>query len=219
MKIRLIYLSWRKGRGSRRKIVGELKRTATDGIVFKYIKQGVEEAQKDGFNGYPGFPLDFEKVYREDNLDIFSLRLLPADRSDSSKYSKFWETEGVTDKFDILALTQGLLPTDNFEFLGLFNPDKGFKFTTDLSGLSYLELEADTLNSGDILTYEKARNEYAFAKIAVKVYKSNTEVGYIKNVHNNIFLNTSRPLKIVVKNVEQNGVIKQVFVSVEVPRH
>jgi hypothetical protein len=219
LKIRLIYLSWRKGRGSRCKIVGELKRTASDGIVFKYIKEGVDEAKKDGFNGYPGFPVEYGKVYREDNLDIFSLRLLPADRSDSLKYFRFWEIEGITDKFDILALTQGLLPTDNFEFLGLFNPDKGFKFTSDLSGLTHLELESDTLKAGDVLTYEKEFNEFAHKKTAVKVFKSNTHVGYIKNIHNHIFISTDRRLRIVVKNVEQNGIIKQVFVSIEVPKH
>ena len=219
MKIRIIYLSWRKGRGSRRNVVGVLKRTATNGIVFKYIKNGVEEAQRDGFNGYPGFPLDFEKSYHEDNLDIFSLRLLSIERTDSIKYYKFWEVDGITDKFDILALTQGLLPTDNFEFLGLFNPDKGFRFISDLSGLTYLEIERDFIKVGDHLTYEMERNKYAYKEFAIKVFKSNRLVGYIKNIHNNIFLNVKKPLEIIVKNVEQNGMIKQVFISIEVPKH
>jgi len=218
LKIRIIYLSWRKGRGSRRNVVGVLKRTATNGIVFKYIKNGVEEAQRDGFNGYPGFPLDFEKSYHEDNLDIFSLRLLSIERTDSIKYYKFWEVDGITDKFDILALTQGL-PTDNFEFLGLFNPDKGFRFISDLSGLTYLEIERDFIKVGDHLTYEMERNKYAYKEFAIKVFKSNRLVGYIKNIHNNIFLNVKKPLEIIVKNVEQNGMIKQVFISIEVPKH
>jgi hypothetical protein len=219
VKIRLIYLSWRKGRGSRRKIVGELKRTATNGITFKYIKNGVEEALNEGFNGYPGFPINYEKTYKEDNLDIFSLRLLPAERSDSQKFLKFWEAEGIEDKFDLLALTQGILPTDNFEFLGLFNPDKGFRFTTDLAGLSYLELDKEVFKVGDILNYEVEFNEYAYNKKAIKVFFGNTHVGYIKNIHNYIFQVAKKQLKLIVRGIEQNGVIKQAFVTVEVPKH
>ncbi|HBF87350.1 MAG TPA: hypothetical protein DDX39_01820 [Bacteroidales bacterium] len=219
-KIKKIYLSWRKGKGSRRKIVGVIERTATNGITFKYLEDGVKAAQLEGFKEYNGFPIphDFKKIYNENDLDIFSLRLIPFERKDNKHLLKFWEAEGIVNKFDLLALTQGLLPTDNFEFLGLFNPAPNFKFVTDIAGLTHLELEKDTIIKGDILRYDFEANPNAYLDKAVKVYKSELHVGYIKNIHNNIFVKLNRKLnrklKLVVKEVEQNGIIKNIFVQV-----
>ncbi len=213
-KVREIFVSWRKGKGVPRKLIGVLRRTSSNGITFKYLKEGVEKAKLEGFVEYPGFPVDYDKVYQEDDLDIFSLRLIPFDRKDNVHLLKFWEASDVTDKFSLLALTQGLLPTDNFEFLGLYNPSKDFRFVTDLAGLSHLSLEKGTVSIGDVLTYELERNSEAHKDIAVKVYKSNEHVGYIKNVHNNIFITSNNKLKLVVKALEQNGVIKNIFVLV-----
>ena len=214
-KTREIYLSWRKGPGHRRKLVGILKRTSIDGITFKYLKEGVEEAQKEGFSSYPGFPVDFNKTYAENDLDVFSLRLVPFDRKDNLKSLSFWEATEVKDKFDLLALTQGILPTDNFELLGLFNPIKQFRFVSDLAGLTKLQLEKGSVKEGDILTYEMKRNKKAFRDIAVEVFKGDKLVGYIKNIHNNIFINTSRKIKLTVKSVDQNGHIRKIFVIIE----
>ena len=219
MKVREIYVSWRKSSGDRRKLIGLIERKAQDGITFKYLKDGVEEVLKEGFKDYPGFPIDFQKKYNENNLDIFGLRLLPSDRSDYQKYLNFWEAKDVKDKFTLLALTQGILPTDNFEFLGFFNPDKKLKFVTDLSGISHLELPKDTVKPGDLLSYEKEQNEYAFKKTAIKVFKGDIHIGYIKNVHNYPFFKAQHPLKLTVKSIDQNGMIRQIFILVESSRY
>ena len=79
MNIGTIYLAWRKGKGSRRKIVGLIKKNATSGVRFSYIKAGVEEAQKEGFTPYVDFP-DTEKVYSENVLEIFGQRLIKTER-------------------------------------------------------------------------------------------------------------------------------------------
>ncbi len=216
-KFREIYLSWRKEKGSRRKIVGVIKRTATDGITFRYIKEGVEEAKKEGFKEYAGFPLNYDKSYSEINLDIFSLRLVPFERKDNKKLLDFWLASGVTDKFDLLALTQGLLPTDNFEFLGKFNPTKGFKFVTDIAGLSHIELEKDTVKNGDKLSYVFESNKDATDGRAVKVFKGDIHVGYIKLIHDHIFKNVkgNKKLSLIVKEVDQNGHIRNIFIEVD----
>ena len=214
---RVIYLSWRKEKGSRRKIVGVIKRTAINGITFKYIKEGVAEAKKEGFKEYSGFPIDFEKEYREDNLDIFSLRLVPFERKDNKKLLKFWLAEDVTDKFDLLALTQGLLPTDNFEFLGKYNPQKGLRFVTDIAGLSHIELDKGSVKVGDVLSYEFENNKKADDNRAVKVYKDEIHIGYIKTKHDSIFktVDKKKKLNISVKEVEQNGRIRNIFIEVD----
>lgn len=217
IRFREIHLSWRKEKGSRRKIVGVIKRTATDGITFRYIKEGVEEAKKEGFKEYSGFPLDYDKVYSENNLDIFSLRLVPFERKDNKKLLEFWSAEGVTDKFDLLALTQGLLPTDNFEFLGSFNPTKGFKFVTDIAGLSHIELAKDLVKKGDVLNYTFEHNKKATDNRAVKIFKGNLHIGYIKIIHDKIFrkVKANKKLSLIVKEVDQNGSIRNIFIEVD----
>ncbi len=214
---KVIYLSWRKERGRLRKIVGVIKRTSTNGITFKYLKEGVEKAKKEGFKEYSGFPIDFEKTYQEDNLDIFSLRLVPFERKDNKKLLKFWLAEDVTDKFDLLALTQGLLPTDNFEFLGKYNPQKGLRFVSDIAGLSHIELDKDSVSVGDKLSYDFENNKNADDNRAVKVYKDEVHIGYIKTKHDSIFksLNKKDKLNISVKEVEQNGRIRNIFIEVD----
>jgi len=216
IKVKKIYVSWRKGKGSRRKMVGVIERTATNGITFKYIETEVVEAQKEGFKEYPGFPIPekMDHVYNENDLDIFALRLIPFERKDNKHLLDFWEAEGIEDKYDLLAMTQGLLPTDNFELLGLFNPYRDFKFVTDLAGLSHLELESNTVQAGDVLTYIFEDNIHAYQNKAVKVFKGEHHVGYIKNIHNHIFQVSNRRLMITVKEVEQNGIIKNIFVRV-----
>ncbi len=210
-----IYLSWREGLGKRRHIVGVLKRNATLGVRFSYIKDGVEAAKKDGFSPYTEFP-DFDKEYTENVLEVFGQRIMKSERSDISDFYDFWEidTKYKDDKFYLLAHTQGLNPTDNFEFLADYNPSKGLRFLTDLASLSTLKLPADIIRPGDILTYKlEPYNE--FDNKAVKVFKGDVEVGYIKKIHSRVFYKQKNSiLKLHVKAVEQNGVIKRVFVKV-----
>ncbi|MCU0440889.1 MAG: hypothetical protein MUE96_00680 [Bacteroidia bacterium] len=215
IKVREIYVSWRSGDGSRRKLVGVLKRSANKGITFQYLSEDGKEAEKEGFEGYSGFPLDYSAIYKERDLDIFSLRLVPLERKESSKILHFWEAEGVTDKFELLALTQGLLPTDNYEFLGLFYPKKGFKFVSDIAGLSHFKIESGLIKVGDVLDYKIESHKHAFKKKAVKLIWQTTEIGYIKNVHNNIFLESNKKLNVSVKQIEENGIVKNIFITID----
>ncbi len=210
-----IYLSWREGLGKRRHIVGVLKRNATLGIHFSYIKKGIEEAKKNGFSPYTEFP-DFDKKYTENVLEVFGQRIMKSERSDISDFYDFWEIDikYKNDKLYLLAHTQGLNPTDNFEFLADYNPNKSLRFLTDLASLSTLKLPTDSIKSGDVLTYKLEPNN-KFDNKAVKVFKGDKEVGYIKKIHSRVFYKQkSGFLKLVVKAVEQNGVIKRIFVKV-----
>lgn len=210
-----IYLSWRECLGKRRHIVGVLKRNATLGVRFSYIKNGVDAAKKDGFSPYTEFP-DVDKEYTENVLEVFGQRIMKSERSDISDFYDFWEidTKFKEDKFYLLAHTQGLNPADNFEFLADYNPNKNLRFLTDLASLSTLKLPADTVKTGDTLTY-KLESDNVFDDKAVKVFKGDKEVGYIKKIHSRVFYKQKGSLlKLVVKAVEQNGVIKRVFVKV-----
>lgn len=209
-----IRLAWRKGAGFPRIIIGIIKRNAF-GVSFSYIPEGLEEAKKYGLVTYTDFP-DETKVYTEGVLDILGLRLNKSERGDIQKYYDYWEINPKykDDKYYMLAHTQGLLPTDNFEFLADFYPTKELSFTSELCGLTNLKLDKDTLEEGDILTWERdSNNEYD--RYAVKVFKGDTFVGYIKKVHSRIFYKKCRSkLKIAVKSVNRNGHLNRAFIKI-----
>lgn len=210
-----IHLSWCKSIDHQRHIVGILKRNATQGVRFSYLKEGVTKAKEDGYSPYTEFP-DVTKEYTENVLKIFGQRIMKSERSDIAVFFAFWEINAKykDDKYYLLAHTQGLNPADNFEFLADYNPIKSLRFLTDLAGLNKLKLPANTVKPGDILSYElEASNEHD--KNAVKVTKNGVEVGYIKKIHSKVFHKLkSSTLKLQVKAVEQNGNIKRVFVKV-----
>ena len=210
-----IYLSWRQGFGKRRHLVGVLKNNAIDGIRFSYLEKGLTEAKKEGFTPYTEFP-ETDRIYADNVIDIFGQRITRSERSDISNFLDFWEIDPKykDDKFYLLAHTQGLNPTDNFEFLADYNPSKGLRFLTDLASLSVLKLPSGLIEPGDKLRYE-LESDNKFDKFAVKVYKADQEIGYIKKVHSKVFHKKgAENLELQVKAVEQNGIIKRVFVKV-----
>jgi len=210
-----IYLVWRKGKGSRRKVVGVIKRNASDGVRFQYIREGVEEAQKEGFTPYIDFP-DTSKEYTENVLEIFGQRLIKTERSDAQKYLAFWDIDPKykDDKYYLLAYTQGMQSNDNFEFLADFHPVKGLAFVSEICGLTHFKVEPGTLMPGDQLTWEKERNNPK-DKYAVKIFKNEKELGYVKIIHSRVFYKkTKTELKIRVKSIDQNGTLNRVFIEI-----
>lgn len=213
--IETIYLAWRKGKGSRRKIVGVIKKNATKGVRFRYINVGVEEAQKEGFTPYIDFP-DTSKVYTENVLEIFGQRLIKTERSDIQKYLDFWDIDPnfKDDKYYLLAYTQGLQSNDNFEFLADFHPVKGLCFVSEICGLSHREIEPGFLSVGDKLSWEIEKDNPK-DRFAVKVLKGSKFLGYVKMIHSKVFYSKSKSgLKIRIKSVDQNGAVNRVFIEI-----
>jgi hypothetical protein len=210
-----IYLSWRKGQGSRRHIIGLLQQTDYEVFTFSYLQEAVDKAKIDGFVPYTEFP-DVLKTYNGTVLDIFAQRLIKSERPDIQTFYDFWEIEPqfVNDKFYLLGHTQGLLPTDNFEFLADYNIVNSLHFLTELAGLSIYKLPSGTLQVGDELRFETDDlNEYD--KDAVNVFKGDLQVGHIKKIHCKVFRKPgSDKLKLQVKSVDKNGIIKKAFIKV-----
>ncbi len=210
-----IYLIWRKGRGHRRHIIGVLKRNATEGVRFEYIRDNIALASEDGFAPYVDFP-DIEKVYKHNVIEIFGQRLFQAERTDRRRYYDFWELNMtmVDDKYYMLAYTQGLLSTDNFEFLADFHPIKELCFVSEITGLTERRISQDSVKVGDELKWVR-ESENKIDKQAIQVYKGNILIGYVKIVHNRVFCKPSKErLRIVVKDVDQNGLINRIFIRV-----
>lgn len=209
-----IFLSWRAGLGKRRHIVGVIKKSAVKGVRFSYITKNVKSALVEGFSPYTEFP-DIHKEYQEGVLEVFGQRIMKSERSDISDFYDFWEIDSrfKEDKYYLLAHTQGLNPTDNFEFLADYNPTDELRFLTDLASLSNLKLPANTVKPGDLLSYE-LESTNLFDKKAVKVLKDGQQIGYIKKIHSRVFYKQkTNSIKLVVKAVEQNGLIKRVFIK------
>jgi hypothetical protein len=212
-----IYLSWRKGRGASRHIVGILLRTSQRLFEFSYREEDVKKAREDGFTPYTEFA-DTTKTYNGNVLDIFAQRLIKSERPDIQSFYDFWEIEPQfkDDKFYMLGHTQGLQPTDNFEFLADYNVVEGLHFLTELAGLSSYKLTSGTLREGDVLRFEIDEHNEHDAD-AVTVFKGDLEVGHIKKIHCKVFRKPgAEKLKLTVKSVDRNGIIKKAFIKVSV---
>jgi hypothetical protein len=208
-----IQLIWRLGKGSRRISVGTIRKNESEGIRFQYNKSGLEEAKKLGFEHYEGFP-DTSKIYTENVIEKFGQRLIKSERNDLYEFYEFWNIDRskVKHKFYMLAFTQGLLPTDNFEFLADFNPVKGLSFITEITNLSELQIDSNSLLIGDLLRYE-LEPENTYDKNAVKVFKNDLYLGHIKLMHCNVFHKTKKTFNLLVQGIEKNGILKRVFVK------
>lgn len=213
--IKQIYLIWRRGRSERRIKVGRILRNQTEGVRFMYLPEGVKEAVEKGFKMYPDFP-DPNKMYQNNVLEIFSQRLNNTERSDIQKYYDYWEIspEMKNDKYYVLAQTQGLLPTDTFEFLAEYYPVKGLRFTSEICGLTKKQLPSGTLKEGDMLQW-KLEPSNPYDRYAVKLYKDGKELGYVKAIHSKVFHDSKyKNFEVKVKSVEENGHINRVFISI-----
>ncbi|MCB0781442.1 MAG: hypothetical protein KDC03_18285 [Flavobacteriales bacterium] len=215
--VQRIYLSWRTGAGATRRLVGLFWRV-NDRVDFKYIldHHDIFDAVAEGFIGYPDMPPSVHTY--KDVLPVIARRLVDPDRSDRVKYLEQWNATDVDiDDFDRIALTQAWLTNDRFEFLGEFEPKDGLNFVTDLAGQSHYNVPIGRANCNDPLTYDLERIE-GYEEPAVNVYTMQGEpLGRVKQVHNRLFSHpdiSNYTVELCLKDSEQNGVLKKLFVEV-----
>ena len=197
--------------------MGVLEHTANDSFVFTYDHSSVVKAAMEGFTPYTEFP-DVSKSYNGQVLEIFGQRIIKSERPDVQQFYDFWEIDPAfkEDKFYMLAHTQGLLPTDNFEFLADYNPLAGLHFLTELAGLTNYQLPSDAIKYGDVLRFEIDKGN-KFDPEAVKVFNSDKEIGYIKKIHCRLFHKPgTEKLKLTVKAIDKNGIINKIFIKVSI---
>ena len=214
--IKQIYLIWRRGRNDSRIKVGVITKNQTEGVRFRYIPSGIKDAIEKGFNMYPDFP-NPDIVYKNNVLETFAQRLTNTERGDIQKYYDYWEIlpSLKNNKFYVLAQTQGLLSTDNFEFIAEYYPVKGLRFTSEICGLTKRQLSSGTLEVGEVLIW-KLEKDNIYDKYAFHLYKKNgQEVGYVKTIHSKVFHDSKyKRFEVKVKSLEQNGHINRAFITV-----
>lgn len=212
--IKYITLVWRSGKSHSRIPVAIVKSNVF-GTTFKYLKDGVEQAKKEGFVCFPDFP-DTMEVHSTNVLKVLSLRINDSERSDIQDYYKFWEVPKAAQKdtYRLLSYTQGILPTDNFEFLAEYYGVKGVRFVSELTGLSENQLENDRICEGDELEW-KLEPENRYDSKAVALYKKGQILGYVKRIHSHVFyLPSGKLLRVKVKKIEHNGHISRAYVLI-----
>lgn len=214
-KIKLINLVWRDGKSGIIIPVATIKSNVF-GTTFAYDKCGVEEARKLGFVCFPEFP-DTEKKYSTNVLKILAQRINDRERSDIQSYYDFWEIpeKARLDAYRMLAYTQGMLPTDTFEFLAEYYGTKGVHFVSEISGLTYNQLDNDSIKVGDVLQWKREPdNEHDH--YAVALYKDGVKLSYVKKIHSRVFyLKRSDRLTVTVKKIEHNGHISRAFIVID----
>lgn len=210
-----IFLSWRKGTGSIRHLVGVIKINATHGATFQYLKDNLAAAEKEGFTSYTEFP-DVNKTYSENVLDIFQQRLFKSERSDYIDFLNFWGIDKIykDDTAYLLAHTHGMVPTDNFEFLANFKVTRDLRFVSEIAGLSHLKIEPTLLKVGDELVWRKNPTKYDSFQVNLFT-KDNVHLGCVKKIHSKVFYDKrAQEIKIQVKEIERNGTLKRAFIEI-----
>jgi hypothetical protein len=207
-----LYLTWRRGRGIGRSIVGVIWEE-NGNFCFKYLVTQ-EDATKINFRPYVAFS-DMSKIYKENVLDTFGDRLINPARKDIQKYYDFWEVKPQyqKDTWYLLARTQGI-QMDNFELLADYNLIEGLSFFSEICGLSKYHVPPDALSELDELRWElEPQNEYD--NTAVKLFKGDLFLGYVKIIHSRVFYKEGgENLKIKVKHIDKNGTLNRVFITV-----
>lgn len=212
--IKSITLVWRQGKSHSRIPVAIVKSNVF-GTTFCYLKEGVEQAKAKGFVCFPDFP-DTKEIHDTNVLKILSQRINDSERTDIQSYYDFWEIpqNAKKDIFRLLAYTQGILPTDNFEFLAEYYGVKGVKFVSEITGLTEKQLNNDSITEGDILEW-KRESQNDFDPQAVALFKNGNLLGHVKRIHSRAFyLPHSNALKVKVKRIEHNGHISRAFILI-----
>lgn len=206
-----IYLAWRHSKTQPRIMIGEIT-VQDDDVDFKYLQDGVNQARRDGFMGYPGLSIEIKE--HKNVLNLFSKRLINTERSDAKELLRFWgvQDKDIENKLYLLAMTQGMSQNDNFEFLACFKLQDNLSFITDIAGLSHSKFDISRLKKGDKLTFE--RENLKQDKNAVKLLFREDLVGYIKKGHNEVFVDDNAGnLELVVEHINKSDT-RQVFVKI-----
>lgn len=211
-----LFLSWRPGKGHRRILIGQIELKEDGSASFAYLQEGMAQAKKLGLQSYPDFPTT-DKCYTENVLRTFANRLNNPARADIQQYYDFWKipSERIDDKAYLLAHTGAMLPTDNFEILARYIPSPGLSFVSEVCGLSKMNIPSDFVHVDDELRYvTESENEYD--PHAVRVYKGDTFLGYVKLVHNEVFDHQpAGAFTITVKSIEKNGHLNRCFIQIQ----
>lgn len=199
-----LWLIWKQPKTRRRYKIGVLE-YKDDEYSFKYVNPELEDAQKVGFDYFPGFS-DINIEYK--NSDLFAniqTRLPNKNRPDYLDILNSYGLDSKSSKFDILKATKGRLITDNYEFVPIFDNNK---IEFDVAGTRHcLDVKKckDIISINDKLELQlEPDNEYDKYAIRVILTKNgkNYHLGYVPRYY------SKELYELLNNNVEYSALIQ-----------
>ncbi len=177
-----LFLSWQAPLARMRMFVAELTRNGNDANLV-YLKESEDflEAQRLGFEDYPGF--DTEKEVHENVLGSFMKRLPPRSRRDFGRFLDALRIKADTEitDFALLGYSGAKLPDDDFTIIHPFeNALTPFELMLLVQGYRHYEkhLPFESL-SQDMQAYFEAEPDNQYDPDAIKIIINNVKVGYV----------------------------------------
>lgn len=199
-----LWLIWKQPQTRRRYKIGILEYKDNE-YSFKYVNPELEDAQKVGFDYFPGFS-DINMEYK--NSDLFAniqTRLPNKNRPDYLDILNSYGLDSKSSKFDILKATKGRLITDNYEFVPIFDNNK---IEFDVAGTRHcLDVKKckDIISINDKLELQlEPDNEYDKYAIRVILTKNgkNYHLGYVPRYY------SKELYELLNNNVEYSALIQ-----------
>lgn len=199
-----LWLIWKQPQTRRRYKIGILEYKDNE-YSFKYVNPELEDAQKVGFDYFPGFS-DVNMEYK--NSDLFAniqTRLPNRNRPDYLDILNSYGLDSKSSKFDILKATKGRLITDNYEFVPIFDNNK---IEFDVAGTRHcLDVKKckDIISINDKLELQlEPDNEYDKYAIRVILTKNgkNYHLGYVPRYY------SKELYELLNNNVEYSALIQ-----------
>jgi len=199
-----LWLIWKQPQTRRRYKIGILEYKDNE-YSFKYVNPELEDAQKVGFDYFPGFS-DINMEYK--NSDLFAniqTRLPNRNRPDYLDILNSYGLDSKSSKFDILKATKGRLITDNYEFVPIFDNNK---IEFDVAGTRHcLDVKKckDIISINDKLELQlEPDNEYDKYAIRVILTKNgkNYHLGYVPRYY------SKELYELLNNNVEYSALIQ-----------
>lgn len=164
------------------RVVGEILRTSEQ-VFFKYLQgtNDYEEAKKEGFSGFPAFPVSKGQVFTDGVIDIFTRRLPSRRREDFPIYLKQYNLPSNFNgsDFSLLAYTGARLANDKFEIIpDLADAQSPIDFIIKASGVHYYLDAAASCKEGDQISFELEPSN-SFDPTAVKIICNGDHIGYV----------------------------------------
>lgn len=199
--VNTLFLTWQSNRDrNQRYRVGALIKQENS-FEFSYLTetQDYSEALKQGFLGYPAFPLD-KGPFTNDVMTTFMKRLPPRSRRDFKKYlaNHHLPEDFHCNDFDLIAHTGIQLPSDGFDLIpNLEEANIPFEYLMEVAGTRYyLSFEQSREIEIGSKVDLRCENDNEFDCNAVAMFVNQTKIGYV----NKLLCQAVR--KLIVRNLE-----------------
>ncbi len=190
-----------------RHIVAELIRTSSEDVKLIYLVNttNFKKAKDNGFKGYPAFS-DLNKIYYDNVLDTFRVRLISKNRDDYKDYlaELCLKPDVSISDFGLLGYSNGRLLSDGFSFIHPFENVSGrCELFIEAAGFRHIYEGRNPVNIqiGDKVYFNitKYENEDAIEILD----QSNKLLGYINRGLINTFIDWINNKRIVTASIEK----------------